>query len=217
MDWWAFFESMVRRVPFEKILVPPRDNTKGLQEIMAAMQGGESVTQAAQAEETSITPQKPQGVAYSGSTGVVVREGVDAERLAWQDGIIRGELWLLEGHLKNNCQGCGGDVECCFKHCQNVLDATRETQSMTTDPLYREAVALAERIQPLVLPDDIRTGKYITYYPPLSLEVSKIRTLFDKRVMGRVRPPITLEEAKQLAAEEAAKEVERQWPSQEKT
>ncbi len=155
-------------------------------------------------------------MAYSAPTGVVTREGLDPERLAWQDSLIRGELWLLEGHLKNNCLGCGGDVECCWKHCQNVLDATRETQSMTTEPLYRETVSVAEKVQPFVHPEDIKAGEYAPRYPVLAVEVGKVRSQFDKRVIGYARPPVTLEEAKKMAAEEAAREVEKQWNSPEK-
>lgn len=178
-----------------------------------------TIAQTIRVEDKSTPPadSKPAGgVAYSGSTPVVTREGVDAERMAWQDGIIRGELWLLEGHLKNNCVGCGGDVECCWKHSQNILDAARETQSMTTDPIYQEAISIIKRAQPFIHPEDIKSGKFIDKYPPLAIEVSQVRTQFDKRVMGHAQPPITLEEAKKLAAEEAAKEVERKWHSPEK-
>lgn len=69
---------------------------------------------------------------------------------------------------------------------------------MTTAPLYRETVAIAERIQPSVLPEDVKTGKYVTYYPPLAIEVSKIRTQFDKRLMKRAGEPVTLEEARDV-------------------
>jgi len=216
MDWLGWGINLFRRIPFEKVLFPPRDNTKALQEFMSTFKATEVENPAPLAKKATITPQQAQGVAQSGSTAVATREGVDAERMAWQDSIIRGELWLLEGHLKNNCLGCGGDVECCWKHTQNTLDSVRETQSMTTEPLYREAIAVAERVLPFVHPEDVKAGKYIDRYPALTLEVSRIRTQFDKRVMGYARQPITLEEAKKLAAEEAAQEVERKWRSQEK-
>lgn len=122
---------------------------------------------------------------------VLTRPGVDAERMAWQDALIRGELWLLEGHLKNKGLGCGGDVECLFKHSTNIIDAARETQSMTTDPLYAETVKLAERIRPLVYPEDVKSGKYRAQYPALVLEVSRVRTQFDARVMRHRKPSRT--------------------------
>jgi len=37
---------------------------------------------------------------------VTVRKGLDPQRLARQEDIACGEMWLLEGHLKNNCIGC---------------------------------------------------------------------------------------------------------------
>jgi len=216
MDWFGLAQFFIRKIPVERILLPPKDNTKELQEFMTTFRATPEQEAAAASKPPALTAEKPKEVAYSGSPPVVTREGVDQERLAWQDGIIRAELWLLEGHLKNNCLGCGGDVECCFKHCQNVLDATRETQSMTTEPLYRETVSVAELVQPFVHPEAIKTGEYASRYPALTIEVSKVRTQFDKRVMGYAREPVTLEEAKEMAAEEAAKEVERQWYSPEK-
>jgi hypothetical protein len=146
----------------------------------------------------------------------IIRKGVDADRLAWQDSLIRGELWLLEGHLKNNCKGCGGDVECCWKHCQNVIDSVLETQSMTTDPLYDRALTIARQVQPLVHPDDVKTGKHVDKYPGFRIAVSEVRLEYEKRVMAAVRKPLSMEEAKALAAAEAEKEVERRWHSQEK-
>ncbi len=151
------------------------------------------------------------------SGGTVVRPGVDAERLAWQDGIIRGELWLLEGHLKNNCIGCGEDISCCWKHSTNSIDVARETMSMTTDPLYPETVELAERIKPFVHPDDVRAAKYVDKYPAFVIQVSEIRTRFEARVMANARSEITLEEAKAEAARIAAERVQKQWESTEKT
>jgi len=29
MDWLGFIGNLINRVPFERILIPPRDNTKG--------------------------------------------------------------------------------------------------------------------------------------------------------------------------------------------
>lgn len=207
--------DLFRRIPVEKVLFPPPDNTKALSKFMTEVKGMDVATPSPEVLPAPKPPEKPREVAQSGPPVIKTREGVDAERMAWQDGIIRGELWLLEGHLKNNCLGCGGDVECCWKHTTNTLDAVKETRSMTTEPLYREAAALAERILPYVNPEDVRAQKYADVYPALTLEVSQIRTQFDKRVMGSARAPITLEEAKALAAEQAAREVERKWHSQE--
>jgi len=216
MDWFGLAQFLIRRIPVERILLRPKDNTKEMQEFITTFRATPEQEAVAVSKTPALTMEKPKEVAYSGSPPVVTREGLDPQRLAWQDGIIRGELWLLEGHLKNNCLGCGGDVECCWKHCQNVLDATRETQSMTTEPLYRETASIAEKVQPFVHPEDIRAGEYAPRYPVLAVEVGKVRSQFDKRVMGYAREPVTLEEAKKMAAEEAVKEVEKQWHSPEK-
>lgn len=176
----------------------------------------ESEEEAPSEEKTTSTIQKPEEVRQGGSTGVLTREGLDTERVAWQEDIALGEVWLLEGHLKNNCIACGGDYECCWKHSDNMRRVADETLSMTTDPFWQNLKALAQEIRGKSHPDDVKSGTYVAEYPRLAVRLSEFRVPLQKKAMERARPEITLEEAKKLAAEEAAKEVEKQWQSQEK-
>jgi hypothetical protein len=57
----------------------------------------------------------------------------------------------------------------------------------------------------------ILSGRYASEYPHMALQFKEFR----KRVMGTAADqpaqPLTLDQAKKLAAEEAEREVEKQW------
>lgn len=204
----AGFNAVKEFLPKKERYDPPpptppdfTEETNRLRRDLLAINGAEAPVVAPVLEKPTPSP----------AAGILMRTGVDSVRLGWQDGLTRAELWLLEGHLKNNCLGCGGDVECCYKHTTNLGDATGETRSMTTDPLYQKTVELARRILPLVHPDDVKTGLYKDRYPDLVIEVSQIRTEFDNRMMAQKTSPATLEQAKQEVAALAMEEVERRW------
>lgn len=94
---------------------------------------------------------------------------------------------LLEGHLKNNCVGCGGDVECCWKHSDNIIRVADETLSMTTDLFWQNLKALAEEIRAKSHPDDVKTQKYIADYPRLVVRLSEFRVPLQGKAMDRPR------------------------------
>lgn len=217
MDWWAFASNIVNRIPFERILIPPRDNAKSLQGFVTSLERTENRNEVPSEQKTvTSTVQKPQRVGQSGSTGVITRQDLDPETMRWQLEEARGELWELEGHLKHYCKGCGADFSCCFKHSQNIIDIARETKSMTTDPIWDAITKLGEEIRQKAHPDHIRAETYFAEFPQLTVRVSELRRPIETQLIQLSSPEISLEEAKKLAAEEAAKEVERQWQSQEK-
>jgi len=222
-SWWAVAEAVFKKIPFDRILVPPRDKTKALQEFVNTFQVTETKKEALSSQEATITTQKPekmaekpQEVRQGGSTGVLTREGLDPDTMRWQLQEARAELWELEGHLKHYCKECGADNSCCFKHSQNMIDLAQETKSMTTDPVWDKIITLGEEIKVKAHPDNIRAGTYFAEFPQLIVRVSELRKPIETQLIQLSKPELTLEEAKQLAAEEAAKEVERKWQSQEK-
>jgi hypothetical protein len=91
------------------------------------------------------------------------------------------------------------------------------------NPVYREIISWIDDNQHKVTPEAIASGKYDTEYPKMAAEFRDFR----KRVMGTVGtappaakgkpiPKMTLQEAQQIAAEQAAEEVAKRWPSLEK-
>lgn len=141
--------------------------------------------------------------ATSGHPQPLTREGTPPERLGYQEGEIWSNLWLLEGHLKQACQGCGGDLECCAKHGAALVGLARETQSMTTDPRLDQVIAVAREVFPRVQPEDVKVGTYAAEYPALALKVSEVRNRFRpprQWVMGKREglPPVSESERQEI-------------------
>lgn len=148
---------------------------------------------------------------------VMERKGLDPETMTWQLRQTRSDLWELEGHLKNNCLGCGGDLSCCFKHGLNLIDIASETKSMTSEALWDDIINLGEEVKVKAHPGNIKTGKYFDEFPELVLRTSDLRRKVDTKLIELEKPALTLEEAKAEAAKLAGQEVEKLWESQMKT
>lgn len=211
MDWVAFIANIMNRIPVERVLFPPRDNTKALEEFAASLKAPETAKEAPSGGKTTVTTLKPEEALHSTATEVITRQGLDPETMKWQLEETRAELWELEAHLKHYCKECGPEMSCCFKHSQNLVDICRETKSMTTDPIWDDIIKLGEEVKVKAHPDNIRTGKYFTEFPQLIVRVSELRKPIETKLIELSRPEITLEEAKALAAEEAAKRIEESW------
>ena len=166
-----------------------------------------------------IKGQRPSSAEYkktSSLSQIVTREGLDAGTLAYQEQKAYNELWLAESHAKEDFVGCGTDVDCGFKHGLNFVAIAQETKSMTTDPIWQEIEDLGWELQQRAHPDRVKERTHHQEYQELAIKISKPRRGIQKRIMGKRKPVISLEEAKTLAAEEAAREVEKKWGSQEK-
>lgn len=147
---------------------------------------------------------------------VTERKGLDPETMRWQLGQTRSNLWELEGHLKNKCLGCGGDLSCCFKHGLNLIDIATETRSMTSNPMWDDIINLGEEVKVKAHPENIKTGRYFDEFPELVLRTSGLRRKVDTKLIELEKPALTLGEAKAEAAKLAQEEVEKLWQSQEK-
>lgn len=131
--------------------------------------------------------------------------------------LYRAELDLAGG-LKINGKAC----DCLeYKHSVGLDAAAEELVSQDpNNPVYREIIKwLNDNLSKLTV-QAILTGNYDTEYPRMALQLKEYR----KRVVGtsqaptvgKPAPTLTLEEAKKMAASQAAAEVERQWNSQAK-
>ena len=133
------------------------------------------------------------------------------------------ELYKAELDLAAGLLIAGKPCTCLeSKHTLQLEAAAEELISEDPDnTVYLDIIQWIKTNQPKVTVEAIHSGKYAAEYPHMSNEFKNFR----KRVMGTVgtvatgespSTNITLEEAKQLASEEAAKEVERAWHSPEK-
>ena len=180
-------------------------------------------------QDTVKTPEiEPQSRTASPTTGV--SKLTSEETIAYQKREIAKELWQLEKHLAQGCRipdktGKRIPCDCCEKGSwiaglayESIPIAERAGQ---TSDIFEKIASWAETLEPMVTVAAVEGGQYD--YKKLSGEASALR----KKLMGSLalkalthmiepKEQITLEDAKSLAAEEAEKEVEKRWHSQEK-
>ena len=178
------------------------------------------------AQDTEKAPKiEPQSRTSSPTTDV--SKLTNDEILAYQNREIGRELWQLEKHLSQGCRipdrtGKPVPCDCCEKGSfiaglayESIPIAERGGKPST---IYEKIAKWAEELEPMVTASAVESGQYD--YKNLSGQASALR----KELMGTgslnalltPKDQFSLEEAKELAAEEATKEVERRWKSQEK-
>jgi len=59
MDWLSFIGNLINRIPFEKILIPPRDSTKELQQFLTTLPSTEPQKGGASGGKSTSTIQEP--------------------------------------------------------------------------------------------------------------------------------------------------------------
>jgi hypothetical protein len=128
------------------------------------------------------------------------------------------ELYKAELDLTSGMLIAGKPCDCLdHKHGLYLEAASEELVAQDPgDPVYQEIIDWLHTNQSKLTIDAISSGKYTSEYPLMANQFK----LFRKRIMdsaaGTPTEEITLEQAKKLAADEAAQEIERQWPSRTK-
>lgn len=170
------------------------------------------------AEEKPAEPSKPVAssmpAASPRTSGILLATSDETttelkRRLAKE--LYRAELDLAAG-LKIANRPCD-----CLTHKHALMLEAAAEELISQDPgnasVYQDIINWIPANGAKVSPEAIQSGKYAAEYPRMANEFKTFR----KRVMGSAETiessggRITLEEAKKLAAEEAAKEVERAW------
>ncbi len=133
------------------------------------------------------------------------------------------EIYRMEMDLQGGGRIAGKPCDCLDNKHTLFLEAAAEelVSQEPTNPVYLEIIQWVKDNQPRVTVEAIASGQYKGEYPQMASQFKDFR----KRVMGTTAfsamevpgNSLTLEDAKKLAAETAAQEVERQWQSQEKT
>jgi hypothetical protein len=132
------------------------------------------------------------------------------------------ELYKAELDLAGGLKIAGKSCDCLSNKHTLLLEAAAEEliSQDPSNPVYLEIIQWVKDNGHKVTVEAIQSGKYKEEYRVMASQFKDLR----KRVMGTAAPSdmkeppqaITLEEAKELAAEEATKEVEKRWDSQEK-
>ncbi len=177
-------------------------------------------------QETLKTPEiEPQRRTANPTTGA--SRLTSEETLAYQNREIGRELWLLEKHLAQGCRIPDSTsklipCDCCEKGgfiaglaYESIPIAERASSSSA---IYQKIAKWAEELTPMVTVAAVESGQHD--YKKLSGEASALRKeLMGSLALGAMIEPkeqITLDEAKKLAAEAAAREVEAKWQPLEK-
>lgn len=208
MDWLTFITNIVARVPVERLLIPPPDTAKGLEKFQASLACAKS-------------PENPGGVAQSASTSATTRPRPTSkspmpttEETIWELKRRLGkELYRIEMDLQEGGRIAGKPCDCLSRKHNLGLEATaEELMSYESNPVYGNVVAWVKAHEVEFEPGEIAKRPQ-QYYQGLAAGVRAFR----KEIMGTEVPqPMSLEEAKRLAAERAAQEVEAKWHSAEK-
>ncbi len=220
MDWLAFLTNIVNKVPIERVFFPPRDNAKALEEFVRTQSPPESQNKAPSASKTTTPSKTPERAAQPTSTAVLERPGLTTEQtIAYQNREIGKQLLAMESHYAQGMKIAGTPCDCgATKHLLYLEELCQETVPMAGEPsVYEEIVSWVREAEPKSTAEAAKSGRHDQDYPVLSGQARDFR----KRLMGTLSPaamietrePVSLEEAKKMAAAEAAKEVEKRWQS----
>ena len=129
------------------------------------------------------------------------------------------ELYRAELDLAGGLKIAGKACDCLeYKHSLGLEAAAEELISQDPgNPVYKEIIQWLNTNLGKLTVEAIQSGKYDADYPRMALQFKEFR----KRVVGtdsmipgtKTVPTLTLEEAKKMAADQAAAEVERKWNS----
>ncbi len=223
MGWLDFITNIINRVPIERVLIPRPDHTKALGEFAATMTPPVAQNKALPEQKTSAatTTQEPEAAPkqesvatacvpcalghFSTSTGLLneavrfKKEGITSNEILDRIGKTLEELNALER------------VDLTPEKIRSTPDWERDI----AEEALQQSRGLRHRLEAIKTVDELEQAAADTegYYRRLNRKWWKRR--FAKTGKAE-EPEMTLDEAKQLAAEEAAKEVESRWQSQEK-
>ncbi len=219
MDWWAFVGNLINRVPIERVLFPPRDNTKALKEFAAGVTAPESQYKMASGQKTTVTTQKlPETTRQVTATYDLPTGEETIQELKRR---LAKELYRAQLDLSNKLRIAGKPCDCLESKHTLGLEATAE-ELIASEPdntVYFEILEWLKRNRSKVTIEAISSGRYDDEYPRMAAEFRDFR----KRIMGTTaisamiesREQTTLEEAKKLAAVEAARRVEESWEKED--
>ncbi len=173
MDWVAFVTNLINRVPIERVLFPPPDNTKALKDFVTSMSGTQMANTALPEQKTISaiarpTP-RPELPTPEETTSELKR------RLA-------KELYRAELDLSGGLRIAGKPCDCLdSKHTLGLEAAAEELIAQEpTNPVYTEILQWIKNNHPKVTIEAIVSGQYDEEYPRMASEFKGFR----KRIMG---------------------------------
>ncbi len=199
MDWLAFITNIISRVPIERVLFSPPDNTKALEEFATSLSGTKSPKEAPVSEKpiSTITrpPPRPELPTPEETTRELKRR-------------LGKELYRAELDLSGNLRIAGKPCDCLDQKHTLGLEATAE-ELVAQEPnnsIYAEILQWIKTNRSKVTIEAIVSSQYDQEYPRMAAEFKGFR----KRIMGTTslsamiapKEQVTLEGANKLAAKD---------------
>ena len=141
------------------------------------------------------------------------------ETVAYQKRELGKQLFAMELHYAQKMRINGIPCDCgSSKHLLGIETFSEETIPMVNNPqVYYDVLEWLKEVSPKSTDAAAKSGKFDEEYLRMSGEARDFR----KKIMGTLSPAamiepgqhISLDEAKKLAAEEAARRVEERWPN----
>ncbi|GAI83647.1 unnamed protein product, partial [marine sediment metagenome] len=218
MNWAALVANIASKIPIERVLFPPRDSAKSLENFAATMRSPTPPKTAPVSENIASTITTEQEEAVTVPAPAARYDLPTSEETAQTLKRRLGkELYRAELDLSNKLRIAGKPCDCLDSKHTLMLEAAAE-ELIAQEPdntVYPEIMDWINRNQTKVTIEAISSGQYDEEYPRMAAEFKGFR----KRIMGTTvltamvepKEQITLEEAKKIAAEEVVKEVEEKW------
>jgi len=214
-NWIAMAVSIVGKLPIERLLIKPRDNTKALDELASTLRASQSQNKPA----VSVNPTpSTQEVAPA-----LPKQKVATACVACAVGHFSTSVGLLNEAVRFEKEGINSneiaDRIAKILEEQNALErvdltpekirSTLEWERKLAEEALQQSRGLRHRLETLTTIKELKEIAADTagYYRRLHREWYHLRITQP----GEARPGLTLKDAKKMAAEEAAKEVEAKW------
>lgn len=175
-------------------------------------------------------PAESEELAENPTSGPVVQEkpperqsgGLSTEEtVAYENREIAKNLVQLEKHYAQRLRILGIPCDCgSGRHLLAIEGGCENAIPMVANPqVYYRILNWVKEVGPKSTDEAAKSGLYDEEYPRFSHQSRDFRKeiigSLDPRALFPQKPEMTLEEAKAVAAEEAAKQIERRWESQE--
>jgi len=183
MNWVALITNIINRVPIERVLFPPPDNTKALEELVTRMSGTQSPKGA------PISEKPTDSIAQVGEKTPTVHLEISSETglttdeiVAYHNRKIGKHLGALEGHYADRMRIFGKPCDCgSGKHLLMLEQFSEETISMVDNPsIYEEIIQWVREVEPKSTDIAAKSGKYDDEYPVLAAQARDFR----KSILG---------------------------------
>jgi len=190
MNWLALAGNLIRRVPIERVLFPPRDNTKALQDFAAGMTAPVVQKTGAPEQKTMITThEKPESKPREASKVHLAepQPGVSLEETVnYQNREIGKLLYQMERHYAQKLRIAGIPCDCgSSKHLLGMEALSEETIPMVDNPqVYYRIIEWIRGVGPKSTDEAAKSGLYDEEYPTFSHQARDFR----KEIIGSLDP-----------------------------